>query len=132
MTLRRRTPLKPSRGTEWPRDVRAQAYALMPRCIGPLVGMPEPCFGGLELDHIHGRGALGMKGDGVLSNAARLCVVHHDEKGLHGSTWRPRLVEFVGQLMAAAGLGGHEAHVDPVNGCEACHAAVRRAASGGA
>lgn len=122
MTLRRMTPLKASRGTEWPRDVRAAAYALMPRCIGPLVGMPLLCAGGLELDHVRASGALSAKSRSTLDNAARLCVQHHREKESHAREWRPKLVAFVADLLERAGLS-HASHVDPC-GDPACPAAV--------
>lgn len=121
MTLRRRTALKPSRGTEWPDDVRETARLRDGgRCLGPRVGMDDPCVGGIELDHIR-VGGTGMKSRSTLDNAASLCAGHHARKTREGRTWRPLLIDLVERLG-----NPHDGHVDPIAGCEACFRAVAR------
>lgn len=122
MTLRRYSELKPTAGTRWPDGVRATAYVLMPRCVGPAAGMGDPCYGGLDLHHIRGSGALGRKSRSTLDNAARLCATHHREAHRSGKTWRPRLIEVVNAL-----LGSHETHVDPCGAPECIAARVTHA-----
>lgn len=94
MTIRRYTPIKPSRGTQISARVRAQVKARDNGCVGPRVGMEGPCFGGLELDHIHNAG-LGRKGPSTLRGLVSLCSIHHRLKTEHGKTWRPVLDRYV-------------------------------------
>lgn len=63
-------------------------------CLGPSVGMPGPCDGWVELDHIL-NGGLSYRGKSVNTNLASLCTVHHAMKGADGNRWRPLLVDFV-------------------------------------
>lgn len=92
----KRTPLKRSAGTQWPIDV---TRAIWDRdggtCVGPLVGIPGVCQGGLQKDHIRASGGLGMKSPSTLENGVLLCVYHHEVKTQNGRTWRPVLVEYV-------------------------------------
>lgn len=86
-------------------------------CIGPAVGMPEPCQGGVELDHIRSSGGMGMKSESTLDNAAPLCGVHHRRKTNEGKRWRPRLIALVEKR-----LGTDCGHVEPTYGCNGpCH-----------
>jgi hypothetical protein len=95
MTLRRYAPMKPSAGTVIPADIRAAVYARDGRrCVGPVVGMPGDCIGGLELDHIASSGALGKKSPSVVANLATLCAGHHRERTLNGRRWRPVLLAY--------------------------------------
>lgn len=93
MTLRRYTPMKPSRGTVWPPDVKAHVRIHQSDCIGPLAGMPGECGGQSEDDHIRASGGIGMKSLSIATNDARLCSWHHRLKTNHGKTWRPRLID---------------------------------------
>jgi hypothetical protein len=93
MTLRRRTPLAPSRGTTWPAEVRAHVATHQRRCIGPLAGMQGLCSPGIELDHIRASHGTGMKSESVATNAAQLCSWHHDLKTRNGRIWRERLLD---------------------------------------
>lgn len=122
MTLRRRTPLRATRRAQpedFSAETRRRARERDRGCLGPRVGMPEPCLGEIQLDHIRASGALSVKSRNSLDNAASLCVSHHDRKGREGRTWRPRLIDLVNELM-----GSHESHVDPC-GDPACPAAAR-------
>ena len=93
--MRRYAPIAPSKGTTWPTAVREAAYARDGGCVGPLVGMPGECQGGVELDHIRASGGIGMKSRSTLDNAATLCGSHHRVKTNAGKTWRPVLLEYV-------------------------------------
>jgi hypothetical protein len=43
MTLRRYAPITPSRGTVIPPQLRIQVLNRDGGCVGPAVGMPDPC-----------------------------------------------------------------------------------------
>lgn len=92
MTLRRYSKPKKSRGTVIPSLVREQVYARDMGCLGPRVGMPEQCFGRIELDHVRASHGIGMKSESTLENLASLCSTHHRIKTDNGRTWRPVLV----------------------------------------
>lgn len=94
--LRRYSTLTPSRGTQWPLDVRRAIEARDPVCVGRIIGLPpSECFGGLELDHVRASGAIGMKSRSTLDNGARMCAAHHRYKGEHGRTVRPLLLDYI-------------------------------------
>ena len=100
MALRRRTPLRASRGTVWPTDVREHIATHQHGCIGPLAGMPGECMGRAELDHVRPSGGIGMKSDSIAVNGARLCTWHHRLRTDAGKTWRPRVLSVVSLLHA--------------------------------
>ena len=93
--MRRYAPMKVSLGTRWPTEVRAHVYGHQPRCVGPEAGMPGPCEGGDELDHVRASGGVGMKSLSIAVNGARLCGAHHRLKTREGRTWRPRLLSVI-------------------------------------
>jgi hypothetical protein len=94
--LRRKRPMRPSRGTTWPPEVKALIRLRDGGCIGPRVGMPGRCDGPLEIDHVRASGALGRKSPSTVNNGALLCrYAHHPMKTEHGSTWRPRIHEYI-------------------------------------
>ena len=95
MSLRRRTPLKASAGTVIPAEIRRQVEERDRICVGYIVGMPKPCMGGLEIDHIRASGALGRKSRSTVDNLVRLCAWHHHHKTLNGREWRPVLIAYV-------------------------------------
>ena len=96
--MRRRTPLKSSRGTVWPPEVRAHVRSHYAGCIGPLAGMPGGCDGGIELDHVRASHGVGIKSKSIATNGAPLCGWHHDLKTRDGKTWRPRLLDVIASL----------------------------------
>jgi hypothetical protein len=106
MTLRRRTPLAPSRGTLIPVAVRAAVTQRDPICVGRIVGLPGDCIGGLELDHVRASGAVGMKSASIPTNLVRLCGFHHWYKGQHGRSIRPLLIAYIDEAMARSGTIG--------------------------
>lgn len=107
MTLHRYTPLKPSRGTLWPTVVKEAIFARDQGCVGPRVGMPFPCSGPLDPDHVRASGALGKKSRSTLDNGVILCrFVHHRLKTDNARIWRPVLIAWIDRF-------DHAAHVDP-------------------
>ena len=114
--IRRYAPMKPSRGTTWPPEVRAAAYALHHGCLGLRVGMPLLCSGQVELDHIRA-GGTGLKSRSTLDNAAPLCSTHHRVKTEAGRLWRPLLIAAVDAALRRDGAVIDCGHVDPVYGC---------------
>lgn len=124
--LRRYSPIKPSRGTQWPPEVVIAAHELHHwRCLGAVVGMPGDCAGQLEPDHIRASGAIGKKSRSTLDNCAPMCSVHHRLKTREGRTWRPKLIEAVERAMSGELVAGMECgHADPNASCAACE--VRR------
>lgn len=93
--IRRYAPIKPSRGTVIPQSLRSQVRAADKGCVGPRVGMPGDCFGGLEIDHVRASGGIGMKSPTEFGNCVLLCSTHHRVKTNSGKTWRPVLVEYI-------------------------------------
>ena len=109
--LRRYAPLRPSKGTQWPAAEKIAIYERDQGCVGPRVGMPGDCFGGLEPDHVRASRGIGMKSESVRSNGVALCSSHHRMKTEEGKRWRPRLIDY---------LEGNCGHVDPRHDCPAC------------
>ena len=95
MTLRRYSPLKPSAGTRIPDEVRRQVILRDGGCVGPRVGMPTDCVGGIELDHVRASEGLGMKSPSTADNLVSLCGTCHRLKTLEGRRWRPRLIGYL-------------------------------------
>ncbi|MBA3584412.1 MAG: HNH endonuclease [Gemmatimonadetes bacterium] len=100
MTLRRYTPLRQSRGTVIPEDVRRELRERdQGRCVGPLVGMPGECSGSLDADHVRASGALGKKSPTTLDNLVLLCrFTHHRAKTEAGRVWRPKLLAYLARV----------------------------------
>lgn len=95
MNLRRFTPLKPSRGTGIPAEVREFVGRRDRRCVGWIVGLPGDCSGSLELDHVRASGGLGLKSRSTSDNLVRLCGQHHRWKTEHGREVRPLLIAYL-------------------------------------
>lgn len=95
--------MRQSVGTVWPlAEARAIEERDHGRCVGPLVGMPGPCFGQPQKDHIRASGAIGKKSESVARNGCLLCSPHHRLKTENGRIWRPKLIAHVDKLMDAA------------------------------
>ncbi len=94
-TIRRLTPLRPSRGTLIPPDLRFDVYRRDRGCVGRRVGMPGDCVGLYELDHVRASGALGRKSETSIDNLVSLCAYHHRLKTMEGRRWRPRLIAYL-------------------------------------
>lgn len=100
MTLRRRTPLKPSGGTTWPVAESNAIYARdRGRCVGPEAGLPGECFphpGAVERDHVRASHAIGMKSESTRYNGVLLCSgAHHPWKTRWGRRARPLLLAYL-------------------------------------
>jgi hypothetical protein len=104
MTLRRYAPLKPSRGTQWPRDVREQIVARdSGHCVCARAGFPLDVIARcpvypVELDHVRASGALGRKSRSTVDNGVCLSNSCHQWKGLNGRTARPLLLAYLAQV----------------------------------
>lgn len=118
MTLRRYSEMKPSAGTVIPPAIRLIVLRRDDGCIGESVGMPGPCLGPLELDHVRASHGMGMKSETTPANLVTLCGTHHRVKTNGGRIWRPVLLAYLEQLEDP-----HATHVDPVQGCDACYRA---------
>jgi len=112
--------MKASAGTRWDPAIVEAAKRLHGGCLGAQVGMPGPCNGQLEPDHIRASGALGMKSRSTLDNCAPMCSDHHRIKTNAGRTWRPLLIEAVDEALFRAAVGDDCTHVEPVHGCASC------------
>lgn len=102
--LRRRTPLKPSRGTTWPPAVRRVIEARdNHRCVGAAVGFPIECHGTpVELDHVRASGAVGKKSRSTVDNGVLLDPWCHEWKTNHGREARPLLIAWIDKHAALA------------------------------
>lgn len=98
MSLRRYAPMKPSRGTVIPAELRIEVLTRDGGCVGPRVGMPGPCQGALELDHVRASHAMGRKSETTAANLVTACGAHHRTKTEAGRTWRPLLLEYLGRM----------------------------------
>lgn len=100
MTLRRMAPMKSTGGTGFPADVKAHVREHQRECMGALVGMPGPCMGQVENDHVRASGGISMKSDSIATNCARMCSWHHSIKTREGRRYRPLLIAKIAQLHA--------------------------------
>lgn len=88
--------MRQSAGTVIPLAVRHEVAARDGQaCIGALVGMPGPCGGTYELDHVRASGAVGMKSPTTAANLVRICAAHHRTKTEAGRVWRPKLLAYL-------------------------------------
>jgi hypothetical protein len=79
-----------------PPDVRRHVHERDRGCVGPRVGMPGRCFGGLEQNHIRPSGGLSMKSRSTADNLVDLCSMkHHPMATENGPEWRPKLIAWV-------------------------------------
>lgn len=127
MTRWRRTPLKPSMGTQWPPRVKRAIRERDGRCVGPRAGFLGECYGETHPDHVRASGALGRKSRSTVDNGALLCAVHHAWKTAHGRVARPLLFAWIDAhptLEPEDDCG----HADPVHGCPDCDSRARRRA----
>ena len=95
MTLRRYAPLKASSGTRIPDTTRRNVILRDNGCVGPRVGFPGNCSGGIELDHVRASHAMGMKSETTEGNLVSLCGSHHRYKTGFGRESRPLLLAYL-------------------------------------
>ena len=96
MTLRRYAPMKQSRGTVIPSEVRRAVMKRDVVCVGLIAGFPGNHSGTLELDHVRASHGIGMKSSSTEDNLVLLCANHHRWKTEHGREARPLLLEYLG------------------------------------
>ena len=92
--MRRYSPMKPSRGTTIPHDVRLRVLNRDQGCVGFQL-LPGECAGPLELDHVRASHGMGMKSETVESNLVALCGAHHRWRTEHGREGRPILLAYL-------------------------------------
>lgn len=117
--LRRYGPMKASRGTQWPPEVKGEITRLDGgRCVCERAGFPAEvvarCGGDLETDHVR-KGGMGMKSDSVVSNGATLSAWCHRWKTDNGKVARPLLLDWI-----AKRSGDDCGHVDRNPSCVIC------------
>jgi 5-methylcytosine-specific restriction endonuclease McrA len=95
--IRRYAPLRSSPGTLIPNAIRRQVILRDAGCLGPRLGMPIPCVGAIELDHVR-TGGMGLKSRTSADNLVSLCATHHRLKTLEGRAWRPKLLAYLETL----------------------------------
>ncbi len=93
--IRRLTPLRPSRGTPIPTNMRLAVLQRDRGCVAWKVGMPGDCAGGIEVDHVRASGAIGRKSRTEPDNLVTLCAFHHRVKTENGRQWRPVLLAYI-------------------------------------
>lgn len=93
--LRRRAPMKPSRGTEIPAALRLAVHLRDNGCVGQRLGWDGPHTSRLELDHVRSSGGLGMKSPTTENNLVALCANCHFFKTNNGRIARPELVAYL-------------------------------------
>ena len=117
MTLRRRTPLKASAGTQWPPEVRAEILRLDGyHCVCARAGFPLEVIRRcparpVELDHVRASGGIQMKSRSTVDNGVCLSSWCHRWKTEHGKEARPLLIDWIARRSGDCG------HVEPVHGC---------------
>jgi len=94
MTLRRYTPMKPSRGTVIPTAMKLDVFERDAGCVG-FGRLPGDCAGPLEPDHVRASHATGMKSRTKPDNLVALCGSHHRWKTEHGREARPLLLAYL-------------------------------------
>lgn len=115
MTLRTRTPLKPSAGTQIPSSVRIAVKVRDRYCVCDRAGFPEHIqafcrsnYTEPQIDHVRSSGALGKKSASELGNLVLLSAWCHLWKTDHGREARPLLLDYLERVDDP-----HAAHVDP-------------------
>ena len=64
-------------------------------CVFTQLGIPHPCRGQLELDHMRASGGIGMKSRSTPDNLVLLCPYAHRLKTLQGRRFRPLLLAWI-------------------------------------
>lgn len=97
--MRRYGPIKPSRGTVIPADVRLAVIRRDDGCVGFRL-LEGECAGPLELDHVRASHGMGMKSESTPANLVALCGYHHRMKTDHGKQIRPVLLAYLERVSA--------------------------------
>jgi 5-methylcytosine-specific restriction endonuclease McrA len=78
-----------------PPSVRAHVRERDRGCVFTRLGIPHPCLGALELDHVRASGGLGLRSRSTPDNLVLLCPAAHRAKTLDGRRWRPVLLAWI-------------------------------------
>lgn len=113
MTLRRYAPMKQSRGTVIPPEVRRAVVARDGYCVCDRAGFPldvqRRCGDSPdELDHVRASHGIGMKSESTVGNLVVLSGWCHRWKTEHGRKARELLLDYLARVDDP-----HAAHVDP-------------------
>lgn len=92
--MRRYAPMKQSRGTVIPAELRLYVTLRDKGCVG-YARLPGDCAGSLELDHVRASHGIGMKSRTERDNLVTLCGAHHRWKTSHGREARPLLLAYL-------------------------------------
>lgn len=92
--MRRYAPVKPSRGTTIPPDLRIRVLSRDKGCVG-FGRFPVTCGGPLELDHVRASHGMGMKSETTENNLVSLCGNCHRYKTAFGREARPLLLDYL-------------------------------------
>lgn len=95
--MRRYAPLKPSRGTTIPGELRIAVLQRDGGCVG-FGRSPGQCSGPLELDHVRASHAMGRKSETSAGNLVALCGTHHRWKTSFGREARPILLAYLAEV----------------------------------
>lgn len=97
--LRRYSPLKESRGTVIPRDVRREVKERDRYCVCDRAGFPPEvvasCSGDTQEDHVRASHGIGMKSRSTADNLVLLSASSHRWKTEHGREARPLLLAYL-------------------------------------
>lgn len=94
----KRTPMKRSRGTVIPPEIRLEVHLRDDGCVG-FGRFPGPCGGALETDHVRA-GGMGMKSRTETDNLVSLCQTCHRWKTEHGRVARAILLDYLERVNA--------------------------------
>jgi 5-methylcytosine-specific restriction endonuclease McrA len=97
--MRRYAPIKPSRGTVIPADLRLLVLTRDNGCVG-FGRFPVACSGPLELDHVRASHGIGMKSESTVENLVALCGNCHRYKTAYGREARPILLDYLAGVSA--------------------------------
>ena len=88
-----------SRGTVIPAAVRLAVHLRDDGCVGYRLGWEGPHTSALELDHVRA-GGMGLKSRTEPDNLVSLCLACHRWKTEHGREARPKLLDYLSEVMA--------------------------------
>jgi 5-methylcytosine-specific restriction endonuclease McrA len=84
------------------RDRKCVAQAAVNAVERGRYGLPVPCDGPLDVDHVRASGGLGMKSPTHRTNMVVLCRHHHRAKTEYGKVWRPLLLDYLERVEGRA------------------------------
>ncbi len=95
----RRSPLRPSRGTQWPTEESDAIWERDGFCVGPRAGFQGDCYGSPERHHVRASHGMGMKSESTRYNGVLLCNgAHHPWATVHGREARVLLLAWLARF----------------------------------